>query len=593
MSSPRSINIPGKSSMIPSFTAATVVLLVVVSSCTTIPDPPTIPTDPGSFASLVDQRAAHVLKRRKIQGGLSLGVYSRGDTLLARGYGYADQARGQRITDETPMPVGSVSKTFTALGVMQLVEDGIVGLADPLSLHLPTLSLPDGAENRITVGMLLTHRSGIQGDVLVDFVTRDNVDASEYQRRTLDILADRPLLYEPGKLYSYSNAGFALLGILIEEKSGVSYADYVRTRIFEPAGMEDSLVYPGERATEIPLGYGMGEPSIPARIRDMAAGSLLISSRDMMKFVDALFTGRIVTEATWNEMVRPQNRGNPYDRSFSIGLGYWLINPLETEDLMAAHGGDIPPYQALLVILPDRKSAVFAAANDMSTGAPLAMPTGTEILKDLLQYEEGVSLETLQTTRPTSPGYSGDVASLAGLYNTVAGPIAVVERNGRLSMRIMGMNLHLNQDDHGWWKPHLRILGIPVRIGALDALSVDLFTVDGDSWIGLWSGGIYGGSYRMIDDPGKPEEFAVRTGTWRTVDPGQVVQEIRIRSGRDFYLLSFDFLGNKLSFVLQPEGADFATVAGEGRFVGDRLVFRREGDLDFVEYSGMVLQKTR
>lgn len=563
---------------------------IFLVSCTSI-SPPSIPCDAMEFSRRVDQLSADILDKRKIRGGLSVGIYSRGEVLVSRGYGFADYDGGQRITERTPMPVGSVSKTFTALGIMQLVEQGRVRLDDPISKYLPDLILPDNVQKKITLEMLLTHRGGIQGDILADFITREAVDPSEFQRSLLIMLGERPLLFEPGKLFSYSNASFALLGIIIEEISGLSYPDYIRKNIFEPAGMDDSLVYPAEGGTEVPLGYGMGKPQRPPQIRDMAAGSLLISSRDMMRFVDALFSGKIVASETWRDMVSPHNTGNPIDRSFSIGLSYWLINPMGTEDLIAAHGGDLPPYQALLVILPDRKSAVFTAANDIATGDALAVKAGVELMKELLVYEEGRSLETFQTAPQKNLGFTGDPDQFTGIYNTLVGPMEVEGRKGKLTMKIMGIKLHLVKDDLGWWKPQVRILGIPIKIAFLEALAMDLFTVEGESWLGLWSGGIYGGAYRKIDDPGKPSEFAGRVGTWKAVDPSRGLKEVKISEKRDYYLLSLDFIGNPIKVILDPLSPDEAIIAGEGRFMGDRLVFSCDGDRAVLKYSGLLFER--
>lgn len=592
-----------KKSMLASAWSLYTVLVVslFLASCASAPETPPVPGDVAGFSHQVDDLAAETLDSRKIRGGLSVGVYSRGEVLFSRGYGFADHEAGRKLTERTPMPVGSVTKTFTALGVMQLVEQGLLHLEDPISRHIPNLDLPGDTEKKITIEMLLTHRSGIQGDILADFVTREEVDPSEFQRTLLDLLKDRPLLFEPGKLFSYSNASFALLGILIEEISGRPYPEYIRTHIFEAAGMEDSLVYPREGGQEVPLGYGLGEPEGPPQIRDMAAGSLLISSRDMMRFIDALFSGKIVSEETWRDMVRPHNTGNPVDRNFSIGLSYWLINPLGTNDLIAAHGGDLPPYQSLLVILPDRKSAVFTAANDLTTGNPLAVAAGVELMEKLLTYEEGMPLESMRTEPVQNLGFSGELKQFAGIYNTLVGPMEIKEKSSGLRLQFSGVKLHLQRDDAGWWKLQFRILGIPLKIAPLEALSVDLFTVDGETWIGLWSGGIYGGAYQKIEAPGKPADFARRVGTWKALEPERGLEEVKIIEKKDYYLLSMDFIGNPIKVILKPVSPDLAIVAGEGRFMGEELVFRRgpagegtgygPGEGDILEYSGLRFRK--
>ena len=170
--------------------------------------------------------------------GAVLLVLKNGKPLVRRGYGRSDLERETEAGPATNYRLASVSKAFTAGAVLLLVQDGKLSLDDPVRKWLPTL--PEVAAG-ITLHDLLAHTSGV--------IEYDELAAKPYegQLRDIDVLRllekENRLYFEPGSTYRYSNSGYALLALVVERASGVGFPDYMRSRIFEPLGMRDSLAY--------------------------------------------------------------------------------------------------------------------------------------------------------------------------------------------------------------------------------------------------------------------------------------------------------------------------------------------------------------
>ncbi|HML48005.1 MAG TPA: serine hydrolase domain-containing protein, partial [Clostridia bacterium] len=170
--------------------------------------------------------------------GFSLGIVRDGELLYMKGYGRADDT-GRAVTPQTPFLIGSVSKSITAMAVMQLVEAGRIGLDDPVQTYLPGFALADErASGAITVRMLLNHTSGIpeQAEFQVATLRGDDETMGELIAK---FKAIRPI-GQPGARFAYGNANYIILGALIEQVSGMTYDAYIRQYIFEPLEMRHS-----------------------------------------------------------------------------------------------------------------------------------------------------------------------------------------------------------------------------------------------------------------------------------------------------------------------------------------------------------------
>jgi CubicO group peptidase (beta-lactamase class C family) len=228
-------------------------------------------------------------------------VAKNGQIIYEAAFGQANKDFGIPNNLHTKFNVGSIGKTFTAVGIMQLVESGKLSLSDPLSIYLPDAPFPQ--KDRITIYHLLTHTSG-----LGDYLEHENyLGTLSKIRKITDVL---PLVYDqapqspPGKEFSYSNSGFLLLGVIIEKVSGSPYPEYLQEHIFEPSGMTESgLFYENEVLPNRSIGYtktwdGSYVSNVLSVPAPCPAGGLRTTVGDLLKFDQALLGSTLLSESS-------------------------------------------------------------------------------------------------------------------------------------------------------------------------------------------------------------------------------------------------------------------------------------------------------
>ena len=231
-------------------------------------------------------------------------VLARSDTrVFGRAYGMADREAGVPNALDTRFNLGSINKAFTAIAIRQLANAGKLALPDKLIQHLPDYPNRDAAE-RVTIAQLLEHTSGIGGNI---FAAPPGGSRNDL-RKTADFLAlfaHEPLQFEPGSRQEYSNAGYVLLGAVIERLSGMSYYDYVRANVFEPLGMTSTGSYPKDSLPpKTAIGYTRGGPAAEAQGplrrntetlpgRGSSAGGGYSTAQDLLRFARAVREGLI------------------------------------------------------------------------------------------------------------------------------------------------------------------------------------------------------------------------------------------------------------------------------------------------------------
>jgi D-alanyl-D-alanine carboxypeptidase len=266
-------------------------------------------SEPAALAAL-----AADAERRAAAGEFSgvLLVARDGEPVLSRALGIAERSFGAPVTMETRFNVGSINKIFTQTVMRQLAQEGKVDLSAPLVRALPDYPDPEVAK-KITLQQLLDHTSGL-GDI---FGPRFAETAKTRLRTLADYLplfAGQPLLFKPGSEQRYSNAGYIVLGLVIERVTGKSYDDAVRERVFTPAGMTRTGAVAGDDpAPGVAVGYtrespdaGAPRPGSPLRsnvylrpARGSSAGGGYSTAGDLLRFARALRQGRLLESSPW------------------------------------------------------------------------------------------------------------------------------------------------------------------------------------------------------------------------------------------------------------------------------------------------------
>lgn len=283
-------------------------------------------------------------------------LIAQGDNIIVRkGYNQADREHDVPNTPETKFRLGSVTKQFTAVAVLQLQQQGQLNLDDTLSTYLP--DYPHG--DRITIENLLNHTSGIP-----NFTSFD--DYQQVMRRDLsppeiiDRFKDMDLGFQPGSQYSYSNSNYVLLGHLIEQISGQSYASFLREHVFDPLGMDDSGY--DRRATILSHraeGYNMNAQGelVNAAFIDMsipyAAGALYSTVDDLHKWDRALDTDRLLSASLREQMFTP-GKGD-------YGYG-WIIDEYASHKRIS-HGGGVNGFVSNIARFPEDDVVIAVLSN--------------------------------------------------------------------------------------------------------------------------------------------------------------------------------------------------------------------------------------
>lgn len=288
--------------------------------------------------------------------------------------GVANKDTGEPIASRSQFRIGSVTKTFTAAMLLQLVGEGRLQLDEPIETYLPGIIRGEGIDgNAITVRQILQHRSGlpeVTEDPRIDELQAAKDNRTMTPTEALGIALAYPAQFAPNARFRYTNTNFIVAGVLVERVTGNSYTDELQRRILEPAGLTDTYL-PGAGETEIrgphPVGYqkldgevadvSQIEPSIP-----WAAGGMVSTGADLNRFFTLLADGKIVAPAQLAEMERADEGGVE-----DVGMGYGLglgIRELSCGIRYIGHGGGIPGYYTVSGATEDgRASTVFPDAS--------------------------------------------------------------------------------------------------------------------------------------------------------------------------------------------------------------------------------------
>ena len=310
-------------------------------------------TEAAALAAL-SARAEEAAKNDKFSGAVL--VARNGKVLLQKAWGRANREAGTANTPDTQFRLGSMNKMFTAIATLQLVEAGKLALNEPIGKYLPDYPNKDVA-SKVTVRHLLTHTGGT-GDIFGPEFTKNRLTLREHGDY-VKLYGARGLTHEPGAEQRYSNYGFVLLGALIEKVSGMPYYDYVRTKVFQPAGMTSTDSLPEtEKVMNRAIGYMKSGSSWAPNTdtlpwRGTAAGGGYSTVGDLFRFAQALESGKLISKAMLAEATKAQTEG--------YGYGFGIDG--EGELRSYGHNGGAPGMNGDLRIFPQLGTVIVSLSN--------------------------------------------------------------------------------------------------------------------------------------------------------------------------------------------------------------------------------------
>jgi CubicO group peptidase (beta-lactamase class C family) len=359
-------------------------------------------SDESDFTAVDDDITARV-ETAHIPG-LSVAIVQGDQIVYLKGYGQADPS-GRPVTPHTPFIIGSISKTLTALAVMQLVESVKVELDAPVQRYLPWFRVADPlASAQITVRSLLNHTSGLS-QVTATFLWTDQ-DAGVLERsvRYLKTVA----LARPVGTFGYSNANanYQILGLIVQVVSGQSYEAYVEQHLFAPLDMQASLTSQQHgMATGYRWWFGFPIPAtLPYLRAELPAGYLISSAQDMAHYLIVQVNGGQYRNRS---ILAPQGIAFMQTRSAKVPYGNgWELAALGGRTLVNRDGGTAN-FQASMFFDPKARVGVFIAANVMNALDGLSSPPDSATFAAITTRGIAASVLSLTTNQPLpciSPG---------------------------------------------------------------------------------------------------------------------------------------------------------------------------------------------
>lgn len=329
----------------------------------------TMPFNAAQAQSLVEKIDAIVAAEYKPdEPGVVVRVQQNGKVLFEKAYGMADMELGVKMQPDHILRLGSITKQFTAVAVLMLVQEGKVSLTDDLTKYLP--DYPTGGR-KITVAQLLNHTSGIKSYTnMSNFIEiwRKDMTLTEL----IDHFKNEPFDFEPGEKWNYNNSAYILAGAVIEKASGMTYADFIEKRIFQPLGMMDSYFDVTDRIIPRRIrGYGDGEtegsfanaPYLSMTLPH-AAGSLMSTVADMGKWDEALYTEKLVKK----DLLQQAWVGHKLNNGAMTHYGYgWGFDKVDGHQFIY-HSGGINGFVTNGIRVPDAHLYVVALSNNGTKG---------------------------------------------------------------------------------------------------------------------------------------------------------------------------------------------------------------------------------
>lgn len=490
----------------------------------------------------------------------------------SKGFGFQDRDRKVPATDQTIYRVGSVSKLFTDVAVMQLVEKGQLDLDAPVATYLPEFKpATKPGQKPITLRMLMSHRSGLVREPPVGNYFDPTGPTLE---KTVASLNAVPLVYDPGEKIKYSNAAIGVVGLVVQKVLGQPFAAAVENRVLQPLGMASSSFAPTadgkKRLADAVMGtwHGREFPAPTFELGMAPAGCMYSTVGDLAKFASCLFAGGapVLKPGTLAAMLKPQFADA--DAKEGFGLGFQL-GTLDGKRRIG-HGGAIYGFSTELAALPDEKLAVVVVCSRDVTNAVMTR-IADDSLRLMLAAKTEKELPKLAETQPLPLALA---KALAGRYvsgdraidvTELAGRVYVTPSRGGFRAELRADGEKLRADDGLSWGPVIERIDLNLKIGdRVYERQPDLEppAAPPAKWLGLI--GEYGWDHNTL-----------------------FVHE---RDGKLFALIEWAFL-----YPLAEESENVFAFPDFGLYHGEKLVFARDaaGRATKVEAAKVVFERRK
>ena len=326
---------------------------------------------PADVAEKIDKLAVETLTRTGVPSA-SLAVVRDGQIVYVKAYGDAKLEPKTPATAAMRYSIGSISKQFTASAILLLQEQGSLSLDDKVGKYLPDLT----RANEVTIRQLLSHTSGYQDYWPQDYVMKPMLSPTTAQK-IMDTWAKKPLDFEPGTKWQYSNTNYVIAGAIVEKVARMPFLRFMQEKIFTPLGMKSVMSIDEGRLTESdPTGYkryALG----PLRVAPkegtgwlFAAGELAMTPEDLAKWNVSIIEGKLMKPGSYLELGREVLLKNGVGTNYGLGVSVGMPNGRRA----LSHGGEVSGFTSQSIVFPEDRVAVVVLTNQdaASAAGPIA-----------------------------------------------------------------------------------------------------------------------------------------------------------------------------------------------------------------------------
>ncbi|HRQ66510.1 MAG TPA: serine hydrolase domain-containing protein [Xanthomonadaceae bacterium] len=528
--------------------------------------------------------------------GVVLVVATQGEVAFLGAAGHADREARQPLQTTTPMPLGELTRAFTAALALQLAQEGAVDLDASLDAFIDADEV-DFDPAAISLRQLLTHQAGLPSTRLRGMYREANAPPSADA-----LLSARDFYFAlpPGELVSTSSLGYVLAARVLQRAAGQDFETLLRSRLLDPlqmtsTGFVDALpLVPTHQR-------GRAQPGLLAR--DLPAVGLAASAEDLGRWLAAL-TAPQSPLAGRDELFRAQNRDSPLSFDEDMGLGFAVTDSIvEGTGRIAFAMSGYPGYRAQLRIAVDHGVAVLAMSNGRDAYGPLGALVDKAF--DAHLARSGQTVEAARRSRERIPDRVAWPAQArriepAPRYATPFGMITTTPVAEGFNAEVFGRGFSVRPREDGWMDVRYRLFGmIPLAFSVLNRVLVAPAEVDGRHVLLAWFRGrtfLLGSSFEA---PPLTSDAAALSGNWVLESPDALVEQLEIRSAHIAIEDGLLTLGYELPFMitLRPRlavgtGTDgHLRLLGIGPNLGERILVGRDEAGDWLEYSGYRLRR--
>ena len=293
--------------------------------------------------------------------GVSFLIAKDGKPIYQKAFGMANIELNVPMTTKNVIEIGSITKQFTAVAILMLEEQGKLNIKDDITKYIPDYPTHN---KKITIHQLLNHTSGIKSYTsMSNFLSNARTDMTPLE--LIDVFKNEPMDFEPGEKFLYNNSGYILLGYIIEVVSGETYAEFLDNHIFKKLGMSNSYygsmkkIIPNRASGYSPSGDGYVNADYLSLTLPYAAGSIMSTTDDLLKWQNALNNNRLIKKESYEKAIHGSTLNDGSHIPYGYGLGEDKVNGSPS----IQHGGGIFGYTTMGIYLPDEKVFVSGLTN--------------------------------------------------------------------------------------------------------------------------------------------------------------------------------------------------------------------------------------